>query len=382
MEIAYPFGNELAKKERKSVSMSDSEEAAAPRGMMRILLVADDEAHAELIRRAFDATGMTWVIHCVANLRDAVDWLAANTMPFVVLADYFLPDGTGLDLAKNAMCADEVDFPLIIMAGIGSAQMAVHTLKSGAMDFLLKSPEEFRELPWRVERAFRDWKVISRRKRLEEELALYLKELGRAAQDIEDFTLLLESCADKLDDLGREYLAGVRKATEKTTALTDGLLMVTRVGCKVLELEKVDLNELMEEILTDLGALIEDRDGHVLVGPLPTIATQRVWMKELLSTLIESSLKFNLAAQSRIEIRCEEREHEYQFVVKMNNGGLNGKDLYRIFATSERFTPQDYEGTNLRLTICKKILEKFGGRSWVESNTAASTRFYFALPKK
>jgi signal transduction histidine kinase len=382
MEITYLLGNELAKKERKSVSMSDSEEAAAPVRTRRILLVADDEAHAELIRRAFDATGMTWAIHRVANLRDAVDWLAANTMPFVVLADYFLPDGTGLDLAKNAMSADEVAFPLIIMAGIGSAQMAVHTLKSGAMDFLLKSPEEFRELPWRVERALRDWKEISRRKRLEEELALYLKELDRSAHDLEDFTLLLESCADKLDDLGREYLAGVRKATEKTTALTEDLLMVTRAGRKVVELEKVDLNELMEEILTDLGALIEDRDGHVLVGPLPTIATQRVWMKELLSTLIESSLKFNLAAQSRIEIRCEEREHECQFEVKMNNGGLNRKNLYRIFATSERFTLQDYEGTNLRLNICKKILEKFGGRSWVESDPAASTHFYFALPKK
>jgi light-regulated signal transduction histidine kinase (bacteriophytochrome) len=105
-------------------------------------------------------------------------------------------------------------------------------------------------------------------------------------------------------------------------------------------------------------------------------------MKELLSTLIESSLKFNLAAQSRIEIRCEEREHECQFEVKMNNGGLNRKNLYRIFATSERFTLQDYEGTNLRLNICKKILEKFGGRSWVESDPAASTHFYFALPKK
>jgi light-regulated signal transduction histidine kinase (bacteriophytochrome) len=182
------------------------------------------------------------------------------------------PTAPGLDLAKNAMCADEVGFPLIIMAGIGSAQIAVHTLKSGAMDFLLKSPEEFRELPWRVERALRDWKVISRLKRLEEELALYLKELDRAAHDLEDFTLLLGSCADRLDDLGREYLAGVRKAAEKTTALTEDLLMVTQVGRKVVELEKVDLNDLMEEILIDLGALVEDRDGQILVGPLSTIA--------------------------------------------------------------------------------------------------------------
>lgn len=382
MEIAYLLGNELAKKDRTRASMSDSEEAAAQGKTRRVLLVEDDAAHAELIRRFFEGTGTAWEIHRVANVNDAAAWITAHTMPFVVIADYFLPDGTGLDLVKDALSAEEMEFPLIILTGIDSAQLAVHTLKSGAMDYVLKNAEELRELPWRVERAIRDWKVISRRKRLEEELALYLNELDRASHDLEDFTLLLGSCADKLEDLGREYLAGVQKAAEKTTALTEDLLMLSRVGRKVVELEKVDLNELMEEILGDVSAFIEERGGEALVGPLPTVVTQRVWMKELLITLIESSLKFNLSAQPRIEIRCEEREKECQFAVKTNNGGLGEKDFSRIFAASERFTPQDWEGTNLRLNICKKILEKFGGRIWVESDPAAGTSFYFALPKK
>lgn len=165
------------------------------------------------------------------------------------------------------------------------------------MGYVVKSSGELQELPWRAERAIREWKNIVRRKRLEEELGIYVRELERANHDLEDFTRLMEDYADKLDDIGQGYLEGVRKATERTTALTEDLLMLSRVGRRFIELEKVDLNELLEEINSDLSALIEERGGEVIAGKLPIISTQRIWMKELLLTLVENGLKLNLAGK-------------------------------------------------------------------------------------
>jgi len=147
-------------------------------------------------------------------------------------------------------------------------------------------------------------------------------------------------------------------------------------------LEKVNLNELLDEICNDLSVLIEGRGGEVIAGKLPTISTQRVWMKELLINLIDNGLKFNLAEKPIVEVSCEEREKDYLFKVNDNGSGVKEKDLSRIFTPSERLFPQDYEGTSLRLTVCKKILDKFRGKIWMESRLGEGTTFYFSIPKK
>lgn len=346
-----------------------------------LLLIDDDESHAELIRRVFGDNGSAWEIHHVVSISDGLKWLEENKMPNLVIANYLLPDGTGLDLTKEAMSAEEVGFPLIIITELGSEQLAVHSLKSGAMDYVVKNPEELRELPWRAERAIRDWKNLIRRKRVEEELEIYARELERTTHDLEDFTHLMENYADKLDDVGRGYLGGMRKATERTAELTETLLMLSHVGRKFIEFEKVDLNELLDEISNDLSELIEGRGGEVIAGKLPTISTQRVWMKELLINLIDPGLKFNLARTPRVEIRCEEREKDYLFKVEDNGSDIKEKDLSGILSSSRELYPQNYAGTCLRLILCKKIVDKFSGKIWVESRSAEGTTFCFSIPK-
>ncbi len=382
MEVAYLVGKEIEKNKSGSVTTTGWIESEVRVKKKTLLLIEDDESHAELIRRVFWDNSSTWEIHHVVSISDGLKWLEGNKMPNLVIANYLLPDGTGLDLTKEAMSAEEVGFPLILLTGIGSEQLAVHSLKSGAMDYVVKNSEELRELPWRAERAIRDWKNLIRRKRVEDELEIYARELERTTHDLEDFTHLMENYADKLDDVGRGYLAGMRKATERTAELTETLLMLSRVGRKFIKLEKVNLNELLDEISNDLSVLIEGRGGEVIAGKLPTISTQRVWMKELLITLIDNGLKFNLAEKPIVGVSCEEQEKDYLFKVNDNGSGVKEKDLSRIFIPSERLFPQDYEGTSLRLTICKKILDKFGGNIWMESRLGEGTTFYFSIPKK
>lgn len=165
-------------------------------------------------------------------------------------------------------------------------------------------------------------------------------------------------------------------------ALTEDLLMLTRVGRRFHESEKVDLNERLDEIAADLGGLIEGRGGEIVAAELPRISTQRVWIKELLINLIENGLKFSLTARPRVTIETREQERDYLFSVRSNVSSLKEKDLSCIFTAPKQLCPYDYEGTSLRLSLCKKILDKLGGKIWTENEGEESMTIYFSLPKK
>ncbi|KAF5436984.1 DNA-binding transcriptional response regulator [Candidatus Methanophagaceae archaeon] len=131
-----------------------------------LLLVEDEDKHAELIRKAFRESKSEWNIYRVATLKAALECLqeAETKPPFVVVADYHLPDGTGLDIAGEAKSPEELGFPLIILTGQGSEQLVVRSFKSGAMDYMVKQTEWLQELPWTVERVLREWDTITERK--------------------------------------------------------------------------------------------------------------------------------------------------------------------------------------------------------------------------
>ncbi|MBN1455276.1 MAG: response regulator [Methanomicrobia archaeon] len=385
MNVAYLIGDPRGKNSGKRGVVTDAKDAEKRVTRKTILLVEDDDSHAELISRAFEDVGSLWEVQHVLDLDAAFAWLEKRSdSPALVIADYLLPDGTGLDLTRGAMSPEEVSFPLIIITGVGSEQLAVHAIKSGALDYVVKNPEELRELPWRAERAIREWKILTRRKRLEDELEIYMRELERVTQELGDSVLLLGTYAERFDEVGREYLVSIQKATERTVTLTEDLLMLTRVGRRFHELETVDLNELLEEIVGDLGALIEVRGGEILAGALPVISTQRVWIKELFINLIENGLKLSLTARPRVTIETQELAGDYLFSVLSNGSSSvkDEKDLSGMFTAPKHLFPYDYEGTNLRLSLCKKILDKLGGKIWTENGDEVSSAVYFSLPKK
>src|SRR5512136_706682 len=117
--------------------------------IIAIMLVEDEEAHAAMICRIFEEDSPNWSIHHVASIKEASEWLeqSRESPPKLVISDYRLPDGTGLDLAKDATSPEEVGFPLIIMTGVGSEKLAIQSIRSGAMDYVVKGGDELRQLP-------------------------------------------------------------------------------------------------------------------------------------------------------------------------------------------------------------------------------------------
>ena len=133
-----------------------------------ILLVEDEEAHAKLIKKAIVESMPEWELHHVSNLEDAFRWINENDPPSVIVADHRLPDGDGLELIEGAKRVNGTKIPVIVLTAYGTEEIAVHSLKSGAMDYVVKSAERFKELPWIVERTLREWGCILAQKEANE----------------------------------------------------------------------------------------------------------------------------------------------------------------------------------------------------------------------
>ena len=132
-----------------------------------ILLVEDEAAHAELIRRAFDTHTGPVTLHMVGNLREARASLAA-TPPSLIIADLRLPDGDGVELLPAD--GTPLNYPVIIMTSHGHEQVAVEAMKAGALDYVVKSEDTLAQMPRIAERALREWGYITERKQTEKAL--------------------------------------------------------------------------------------------------------------------------------------------------------------------------------------------------------------------
>lgn len=236
---------------------------------------------------------------------------------------------------------------------------------------------------------------------LQKELENSNKLLGQSNVDLENYTyvvshdlkaplrairsfsaFILEDYKEKLDDTGKDYFQRIIDASTRMDALIENLLLLSRVGRKFMEVEAVDLNQLLEEIVSDLEPTLKKNNGTIVFHDLPKVTIPRTWMKQLFMNLIDNGLKFNKSKMPKVEVTCEERDTEFLFKVSDNGIGIEEKYFDRLFTLFERLhTQEEYPGTGAGLAICKKIVQQFGGRIWVESQVGKGTTFFFTLSK-
>ncbi|MEM0498875.1 MAG: response regulator [Methanothrix sp.] len=178
--------------------------------LRRVLLVEDNDAHAVLIQRIFEENGSAWSVSRVSTLAEALRFLDENRElpPDIVIADYRLPDGTGLDLTKGAGSPEDVGFPLIILTGVGSEKLAVQTMKSGAMDYVVKSSDDLRQLPSTASRILKEWKTLMERRRTEMEIA-------KCVSDLEADKLNLDEFMDKISQDLEEAISTIKETNAR-----------------------------------------------------------------------------------------------------------------------------------------------------------------------
>jgi PAS domain S-box-containing protein len=188
-----------------------------------ILLVEDEEAHAELIRRAFARRGGTDGLTVVHTLGEARRCLAKAPLPDLVIADLLLPDGKGTDLLPGN--GAEVAYPLVLITGHGDEEAAVVAMKAGVLDYVVKSDVTLADMPRLAERALRYWKHIVERRRAEE--ALRKSEARfRELADLLPETVFQADPLGRLTFLNRKGLAAFQITHEDLNHGIDTLEMV------------------------------------------------------------------------------------------------------------------------------------------------------------
>ena len=207
-------------------------------------------------------------------------------------------------------------------------------------------------------------------------------DLQEPLRKIVSFSSLFEQqCADQLSDNGRQYLGFMSDAARRMKNLISDLLSLSRTSRAELEWADVDLNVCVQDVLQLLGHRIESTEAEIIVPDLPTIACDRRLIAQLFQNLIGNALKFVTDKRPRVEITAERQTAAWRLGVKDNGIGIGESEAAKVFQPFLRLHGRDeYEGTGIGLSICRKAVQRHGGDICVVSRPGEGAHFLFTLP--
>ncbi|MBE9200134.1 MULTISPECIES: ATP-binding protein [unclassified Nodularia (in: cyanobacteria)] len=248
-------------------------------------------------------------------------------------------------------------------------------LRSAIIGMVLRKADELAQLNIELERSNNELDAFAY-------IASHdLKEPLRGIHNYSNF--LIEDYGDTLNEEGKNKLKTLIRLTQRMEDLIDSLLHFSRLGRVDLSMQETDLNDLVHRSLDLLSARIEEIHIDIQIPrPLPTIYCDRVQLGEVFNNLIANSIKYNDKAEKCIEIGyIDESPLPITFYVRDNGIGIREKHFEAIFRIFKRLHgPTKYGGgTGAGLTIAKKIVERHGGKIWVDSAYGQGSTFYFTL---
>jgi len=163
--------------------------------------------------------------------------------------------------------------------------------------------------------------------------------------------------------------------------LLQDLLAYTRIGGTRQEWAVVDCEALLERAVRDLRLALEEQQAEVTHDPLPKVRGDDTQLGLVFQNLLSNALKFRGTASPGIHVSARQEGTQWVLSVQDNGIGLDPRQSERIFQVFQRLhPPQEYPGTGIGLAICKKVIERHGGRIWVESEVGKGATFFFIVP--
>jgi two-component system, chemotaxis family, sensor kinase Cph1 len=239
------------------------------------------------------------------------------------------------------------------------------------------------------------------RKLAEERLNRLLAELERSNKELElfayvashdlqeplrmvsSYTQLLERrYSDKLDDDAREFIGYAVDGASRMQRLINDLLEFSRVSTRGKPMAQTGMSDVMENVRGNLRLAIEDAGARITSDPLPVVTADAGQLGQVLQNLIGNGIKFRNGGRPEVHVGVVEREDHWQFSVRDNGIGVEPQYFDRIFVIFQRLhTKGEYPGTGIGLALCKRIVERHGGRIWLESKPNEGSTFFFTIPK-
>src|SRR5215831_20128514 len=370
---------------------------------LQLLLVEDDPAHAELIRQAFRSYDEPVQLTVVQSLREARASLS-TTVPDLAIIDLLLPDGRGLELLPGDESA--AAYPAVMMTSHGNEQAAVEAIKTGAVDYVVKSEATLTDMPHIAERALRAWGHITERKRLEAQLlqAQKMEAIGTLAGGIaHDFNNILAAILGYTelalrvihqDSVAWHYLQEVHKAGQRATLLVQQILTFSRRTEQVYT--PVQLPRLVEEALALLRASLPSTieiHQHIdpEVGPVLADPTQ---LHQVIINLCANAEYAMRQTGGILDVRLEAVEVDTALAVQHPTLHLGPYVRLTVRDTGQGMSPDVVEriydpffttkatgeGTGIELSVVHGIVVNHGGTITVQSQVGQGTTFMIYLP--
>jgi signal transduction histidine kinase/ligand-binding sensor domain-containing protein len=194
-------------------------------------------------------------------------------------------------------------------------------------------------------------------------------------------SLLSRRYQGKLDPQADEFIAFAVEGSKRMQQLINDLLSYSRVTTKGKSFQTVDVNALLESVLLIMQITIAERRARITHDPLPRVTGDPIQIEQLLQNLISNGIKYCRAGTPEIRISVDRQDGEFRFSVRDNGIGIAPEHHEKIFGIFQRLhSREEYGGTGIGLAICRKIVERHGGRIWVESEAGQGATFFFTLP--
>ncbi|MDB5036728.1 MAG: hypothetical protein JWQ35_256 [Bacteriovoracaceae bacterium] len=217
---------------------------------------------------------------------------------------------------------------------------------------------------------------------LEQFASIASHDLQEPLRIVTNYTQLIEQCyRDIIDDEGREWIGYTVNASRRMSNLIRDLLSYSKVRDSEFISEIVDSNDILRTVLSNLKQIIEESRATIISEQLPVVRVEKIQLTQLFQNLISNAIKYKSSRIPEIEIKAVRRGGEYIFSVSDNGQGIESKYFSKIFQIFQRLEARDKDpGTGIGLAIAKKIVERHGGRIWVESEFGRGSTFLFSLP--
>jgi PAS domain S-box-containing protein len=241
---------------------------------------------------------------------------------------------------------------------------------------------------------------ITERQQAQEQLERFAQELQRSNQELEQFAyvashdlreplrmirsyveLLARRYEGQLDADADDFIGFTVEGVARMQALIDGLLSYSRIGTRGRPFVPTATADVLAQTLRNLEVAIAEEEAQIHYGELPPVRGDSIQLVQLFQNLIDNALKFSNARAPEVEIRATREGQMWRFAVQDNGIGIAPRHRERIFQIFQRLhTREEYPGTGIGLAMCKKIVERHGGRIWVETEAETGSTFYFTLP--
>jgi signal transduction histidine kinase len=363
-----------------------------------VLLLEDNPLDGELTLRELRNAGFNVSADVVTDAEEFTRRVCANQY-HIVLADYSLPQWTGMD-AMQVLRGQDLDIPLILVTGSLGEEKAVECLKQGATDYVLK--DRISRLPSSVRRALEEKRLRQEHKDAERELAQKVEELARSNAELEQLAyvashdlqeplrmvssytqLLAKRYQGRLDSDADKFIAYAVDGANRMQRLIQDLLTYSRVGKGQKEVVETSSEAALQNSLINLTQAIAESGAVITHDSLPPVVISEMQLTQLFQNLVGNAIKYHGPETPRIHIFSFTRNKELTFSVRDNGIGIAAQHFDRIFVMFQRLHARnEFSGTGIGLAISKKIVERYGGRISLESEPGKGSTFSFSLPEQ